>query len=431
MANALLMASQRFLARKRRCRLPAFWNRQFSTSHLRSATHEINEPIEEELFPSNRLRCFHPTHPGEILNGRFKTISKLGFGACSTVWLAENLKFKKQKESLIPRFVSIKIATLDSNASWEASLSKMINAQRPHDGLDFIRTPIDEFHAVSSIQARDRRTSNDPTANENPPDIKGENIMITFENDTLLADYANYQTSVPQWRHIRSEDGRVTYFSQDEFGPLEGNNLLPQLADFNACFPGLVVGRGHLFPIQSDRYRAPEVLLGCGWSYSADIWNFGLLMWNLLEDINLFGGSAGEGGEYDAHVRLSWMVSLLGEPPEEVIQRERFSRTHHLERPVMNLCGKECKTMNQYWGGPFFDDEGQILRKDLLREGMKLADTVTELAGDEKEMFLDFASGMLQWLPEKRKTAKELLEHPLLEEIHKSYLEDQSGSIES
>lgn len=47
---------------------------------------------------------------------------------------------------------------------------------------------------------------------------------------------------------------------------------------------------------------------------------------------------------------------------------------------------------------------GQILRKDLVG-GKKLADTVTELAGSEKEEFLDFASGMLQWMPEKRKTA--------------------------
>uniref|UniRef100_A0A8H7K547 Protein kinase domain-containing protein n=1 Tax=Bionectria ochroleuca TaxID=29856 RepID=A0A8H7K547_BIOOC len=66
---------------------------------------------------------------------------------------------------------------------------------------------------------------------------------------------------------------------------------------------------------------------------------------------------------------------------------------------------------------------GQILRKDLLTERMKLADMVTEMAGDEKEMFLDFASCMLQWLPEKRKTAKELLGHPLLEELHKSHQE--------
>jgi serine/threonine protein kinase len=61
----------------------------------------------------------------------------------------------------------------------------------------------------------------------------------------------------------------------------------------------------------------------------------------------------------------------------------------------------------------------QILRKDLLTGGEKLADTVTELAGDEKETFLDFASGMLQWLPEKRKTAKELLKHPFLDSFYR------------
>jgi len=52
----------------------------------------INEPIEEELLPGDRLRYFHPTQAGEVLDGRFKTIAKLGFGAGSTVWLAENLK---------------------------------------------------------------------------------------------------------------------------------------------------------------------------------------------------------------------------------------------------------------------------------------------------------------------------------------------------
>lgn len=43
---------------------------------------------------------------------------------------------------------------------------------------------------------------------------------------------------------------------------------------------------------------------------------------------------------------------------------------------------------------------------------------MTELAGDEKEEFLDFASGMLQWLPEKRKTAKELLQHPMFDSLN-------------
>jgi len=36
------------------------------------------------------------------------------------------------------------------------------------------------------------------------------------------------------------------------------------------------------------------------------------------------------------------------------------------------------------------------------------------LEGKNKEMFLDFMRGMLQWRPEDRKTAKELLEDPWL-----------------
>lgn len=62
----------------------------------------------------------------------------------------------------------------------------------------------------------------------------------------------------------------------------------------------------------------------------------------------------------------------------------------------------------------------QILRKDLLGGERKLADTVTELAGEEKEEFLDLASSMLQWLPEKRKTAKELLQHSFFDGLFKN-----------
>lgn len=43
-----------------------------------------------------------------------------------------------------------------------------------------------------------------------------------------------------------------------------------------------------------------------------------------------------------------------------------------------------------------------------------LEDTVTRADGDEKAEFLRFARRMLQWLPEYRPTAKELLEDPFM-----------------
>lgn len=103
---------------------------------------------------------------------------------------------------------------------------------------------------------------------------------MTIEDDSVLADFVKSLTTNPQPRHARADDGRVIYLSQDDFGPLRGNMVLPALADFNQSFPGLDGNKGHLSPIQSHRYRAPEVLLGCPWSYSVDIWNFGLVVSN-------------------------------------------------------------------------------------------------------------------------------------------------------
>jgi hypothetical protein len=40
--------------------------------------------------------------------------------------------------------------------------------------------------------------------------------------------------------------------------------------------------------------------------------------------------------------------------------------------------------------------------------------SITSLDGEDKLLFLEFASKMLQWLPEDRKTAKELLQDPWL-----------------
>lgn len=68
------------------------WHKRALVSTPKSMTHIIDEPIEEELLRGDRLSRFHQTRPGEVLDGRFKTISKLGYGTSSTVWLAENLR---------------------------------------------------------------------------------------------------------------------------------------------------------------------------------------------------------------------------------------------------------------------------------------------------------------------------------------------------
>lgn len=102
--------------------------------------------------------------------------------------------------------------------------------------------------------------------------------MVTIEKDAVLTDFVRDVSSRAQPGHMRTEDGRVTYLLQSDLGPLRGTRLLPELGDFDLSFAGLRGESSHLSAIQSHRYRAPEVLLGCAWSYSVDIWNLGLLV---------------------------------------------------------------------------------------------------------------------------------------------------------
>ncbi|KAG5940678.1 hypothetical protein E4U59_002303, partial [Claviceps monticola] len=125
----------------------------------------------------------------------------------------------------------------------------------------------------------------------------------------------------------------------------------PRLADFNTCFPVLPEDFCHSSPIQFHAYRAPEVFLGMPWSYKVD-------MWNLLGDNDLFENSIGDDGEYDAHVHLAQLVSLSGKPPALLVKRERLCRGNKLSRAIVNSRGQECEIMNEYWVGPFFDDDG-------------------------------------------------------------------------
>jgi len=72
------------------------------------------------------------------------------------------------------------------------------------------------------------------------------------------------------------DDGHITYLSQSDFGPLRDYFILPEIADFDLAQSG--EGSTHIHPVQPHRYCAPEVILGTGWSYSADIWNMGVLV---------------------------------------------------------------------------------------------------------------------------------------------------------
>ena len=48
--------------------------------------------IEEENMAAFGMGLFYPVHIGELFKDRYKVLSKLGFGANSTVWLCRDVQ---------------------------------------------------------------------------------------------------------------------------------------------------------------------------------------------------------------------------------------------------------------------------------------------------------------------------------------------------
>ncbi|KIM94382.1 hypothetical protein OIDMADRAFT_184438 [Oidiodendron maius Zn] len=133
---------------------------------MAESTCMIHEPIDEERIVNYNPNLYFPTHPGQVLNARYQTITKLGWGFGSTVWLAEDLwqsgtrqpsssvtpsiANEHEEEPKSPRYVAIKIGTSTSGsiaaAEHELKLSQHIATANPsHPGAGYIRCPINNF----------------------------------------------------------------------------------------------------------------------------------------------------------------------------------------------------------------------------------------------------------------------------------------------
>ena len=61
----------------------------------------------------------------------------------------------------------------------------------------------------------------------------------------------------------------------------------------------------------------------------------------------------------------------------------------------------------------YFDETGNWKGAVEIPQ-ISLEDSEEQLSGESKALFLDFMRKMLQWVPEKRQTAKQLLDHAWL-----------------
>ena len=102
-------------------------------------------------------------------------------------------------------------------------------------------------------------------------DIKSDNIMFGFEDDSALVEFEQAEMDSPSPR--KEVDGRFIYVSRQVQKPKDIGP--PVLCDFGGAFFG---DKLHDNDVQPDQYRCPEVILEIPWSCKIDIWNVGCMV---------------------------------------------------------------------------------------------------------------------------------------------------------
>ena len=142
--------------------------------------------------------------------------------------------------------------------------------------------------------------------------------------------------------------------------------------------------------IQTRQYRAPEVILGINYNETSDIWSLACMLFELATGDFLFEPRKGETfSKNDDH--LAQIIEAVGKMPKNFA-----------------LSG-----LNSY---KYFDKNGKLLRiKRLIYYPIKDI-LVKKYNFKEKEAkaFSDFLMPMLEYYPDKRASARELLKHPWL-----------------
>ncbi|KAK0748074.1 CMGC protein kinase [Apiosordaria backusii] len=371
--------------------------------------------IEEEQFDEFQAGHYYPVTIGQVFDSKYQVLGKLGFGTTSIVWLARNLQEHKH--------VVLKVYTRDRDHSEEFQIYNIISkADRWHSGFPFVRTALDRFsiprpggtdHQCLVLNPAWESWKHMMTRNSDGrftpdllkpglcqifraldylhteckiihTDIKADNILLELVDKQVLERFTQSELAEPSPRKFVGEEKNIPVYVSRRFDrPKEFGYSV--LNDFGSATRGDVKNE---YDCQPDVYRSPEVMLEAEWSYPIDIWNIGVMIWDIFQGRHMFYGNDPHEKKYMTRAHLAEVVGMLGPPPLDLLQR-----------------GKRSKE--------FFDEKGNWIVDEIeIPKGTSIGASDERFEGKEKEQFVDFMKCMLQWRPEDRMTAKQLSEHP-------------------
>ncbi|CAO0789527.1 unnamed protein product [Mucor circinelloides] len=193
-------------------------------------------------------------------------------------------------------------------------------------------------------------------------DLKPENILLV-DNSSMEA--GNMYGVDPNSRILTNTDIRLIDFGS---------------ATFEQDYHSSVVSTRH--------YRAPEIILGMGWSYPCDIWSIGCILVEFLTGDALFQ-------THDNLEHLAMMVVVLGKIPAKLIKAasrdaQKFFKDGKLKYPDVDTTKQSKKYVR----------------------ALKLLKHIVNPHNNARFQFLDLLSKMLVYDPAARITARDALRHP-------------------
>ncbi|ETI26748.1 hypothetical protein G647_10193 [Cladophialophora carrionii CBS 160.54] len=253
-----------------------------------------SQSVEEETLPHYDPDEFYPVHIGEVFNGKYQVVGKLGFGAHSTVWLGRDMNTNQ-----VPNYVTLKICTKTPTESIDREIlayRHLSSLRSSHPGLPHVRGLLDSFEVVRSDGSYHRCFVHQPLhltmwdlqrlggtsatfpqgmvksalryllqaldflhteANVTHCDIKLSNIMLTVEDEGVLTDFEDAERQHPCPRKIVDHE-RTIYASRSFRLPRNHNWGSPVLCNLGEARIG---GSYSYEEIQPEVYKALEIIM--------------------------------------------------------------------------------------------------------------------------------------------------------------------------
>ena len=202
--------------------------------------------------------------------------------------------------------------------------------------------------------------------------------FIMLRNKIILEEKSNEE----KIRILRDID---KYFTRR--GPEVDSSIQVKICDIgNACW------FNHHFStiIQTRQYRSPEVILGIYYNETSDIWSLACIIFELVTGDFLFNPTSSEDFcKNDSH--LCKFMEICGKMPKNFVEKGIFSKK-------------------------YFDKNGKLKRVGDVRH-LSLKNILVKkyhIKENEAQALVSFLMPMLEYYPEKRISARELLRHPWL-----------------